>query len=360
MAIKERLEQGVSNVASIVTGQPGLKLWRPPRRNHSLRVTVVRQLGGIGDFLMLSPVFRGLKEKYPGCHITFATDKFYGGGALPLLARGNPYIDQIVLVDPHEFVCSPTRHVRQEYRNTPNHHVPHCVIETDLVMDLNVCCAITETAQQPAVAEHRTDIWCRTAQVFPSSKRPILVLTEEELAEGARWCQQHLGDGVRVGVVLSAADPARDWPHAAHFAVDLKEAGYRVCSIDLHKRAHPKIPAMLGMHIRKTAAAVAHLDAVVSPDTGILHVAGTLGVPTLGLFGPTPGALRMREYPGSYSNPGALVPCSPCWYLHSCRRENPKDPERWYACMRRISRDYALHELEAMLRRFGKEPPRPA
>lgn len=334
-----------------------VRLWKPPKRSHPMRITVFRQLGGIGDMLMMTPVFRGLKEKYPGCHITFATDKYYGGAALPMLAQGNPFIDQVVQVNPQEFVCSPTRRIRREFTNTPNRHVPHCVIETDLVMDLNVICAITETAQQPHVEEHRTDIWCRVAGVNPSSRRPILRLTEAELADGARWCHTHLGEhGTRVGVVLSAMDPARDWPYAQQFAWELHQSGYKVVSIDLHKRAHPRVPAMLGMHIRQTAAAVAHLDAVVSPDTGILHVAGTLGVPVLGLFGPTSGALRMREYPGSYSNPGALVPCSPCWYLHSCRRENPKDPERWYACMRRITKDYVLSELESMLDRFGRRP----
>jgi len=337
---------------------PFLKVWKPPKRTYPMRITVMRQLGGIGDLLMATPVLRGLKEKYPGCHITFATDKYYSGGALPLLLRGNPFVDLIVQVDPHVFVCSPTRYVRQEFRNTPNHQVPHCVVETDLVMDLNVICSVTESRQQPHVTEHRTDIWCQTAGVEPSSKRPVLVLEDAELQEGRQWCETHLGDGVRVGVVLSAADPARNWPYAASFAEDLQTLGYKVCTIDVKQRAAPRVPAMLGMHIRKTAAAIAHLDAVVSPDTGILHVAGTLGVPTLGLFGPTDGALRMREYPGSYSNPKALVPCSPCWYLHSCRREKPTEPERWFACMKRITPEFALHELEAMLSRFGQEPPR--
>ena len=342
-------------ISSLLDKSP-VKLWKPPKRTYPMRLTVMRQLGGIGDFLMMTPVLRGLKEKYPGCHITLGTDKYYSGGALPMLARGNPFIDHVVQVNPTEFVCSPTRYVRHEFRNTPNHIVPHCVIETDLVIDLNVICALTETAQQPNVIEHRTDIWCKTADVSPSSKRPILHLDEEELAEGAAWCRQQLGDGIRIGVVLSAMDPARDWPYASEFARDLHQLGYKVCTIDLKKRAHPQIPAMLGMHIRRVASAVAHLDAVVSPDTGILHVAGTLGVPVLGLFGPTSGALRMREYPGSYSNPGALVTCSPCWYLHTCRKENLKQPDRWYACMKRITREFALHELEAMLRRFGKEP----
>lgn len=340
--------------------ESALKLWRPGvRRSESnlRKVTVFRQLGGIGDFLMATPVFRGLKERWGSeCHVTLATDHFYAAGALTLLAKHNPFIDQVVRVNPAHFVCSPTRHVRFEFRNTPNQLVPHCVVDTDLVIDLNVVCAVTETAQQPHVTEHRTDIWCRAAGVEPSSKRPILALTPEELREGAAWCDQQLGEGVRIGVVLSAVDPARNWPYASQFAWELHQMGYKTVTIDFSKRAHPQVPAMLGRHIREVAAAIAHLDVVVSPDTGILHVAGTLGVPCLGLFGPTDGALRMREYPGSYSNPQALVECSPCWYLHGCLRENPKEPDRHYTCMKRISKAFALHELECLLRRFGKEP----
>lgn len=305
---------------------------------------------------MATPVLRGLKEKYPGCYLTVATDSAYGACALPLLLKHNPFVDQVVRVNPFEYVCDETRAVRHEFRNTPNHTIPYCVTEADLVIDINVVCAQTETAQQPNVTDHRTDIWCRAAGVEPSSKKPILVLTKQEMAEGRQWCDEHLGEGVRIGVVLSAADPARDWPYSSQFAWELHQARYKVATIDVRKRAHPDVPAMLGMHIRQVAAAVAYLDAVVSPDTGILHIAGTLGVPVLGLFGPTDGALRMREYAGSYTNPKALVECSPCWYLHGCVKENKKDQTKWFACMRRISKEFVLHELENLLRRFGKEP----
>lgn len=337
----------------------GVKLWQPPRRSPGIkRITVFRQLGGIGDVLMCTPVFRGLKEKYgEDCHITVATDHNYMAGCLPMILRDNPFIDKVIRVNPQEFVCSPTRHVRQEYRNVPNHVVPNCVVDTDLVIDLNVICAVTETAQMPRVELHRTDIWCKAAGVNPSCKRPIFVLTPEEMAAGAAWCNEHLGAGTRVGVVLGTMDPARDWPYASQFAWELQSQGYKAVSIDILRRAHPDVPAMLGMDVRRLAAAIAHLDAVVTPDTGILHLAGTMGVPVIGLFGPTDGLLRMREYPGSWSNAGALVACAPCWYIQGCRRENPKEPATWFPCMRRISKAMALDELEAVLRRFGKEPP---
>ena len=307
---------------------------------------------------MMTPVFRGLKELYgQDCHVTCATDHYYLAGCIPMLLRHNPFIDEIVRVNPNVFVTAPTRHVRQEFKQVPNKEVPHCVLSTDLVIDLNVVCALTETAQQPNVTEHRTDIWCRAAGVSPSSRQPILCLTKEEREEGQRWVEERLGAGVRVGVVLSTVDPARDWPHATAFAWDLLARGYKVVTIDKCRPLHPSVPAMLGMHIRQVAAAVEHLDIVVTPDTGILHVAGALGVPVLGIFGPTDGALRMREYAGSWVNGRAVASCSPCWYLHGCQRENPQDQDKWWACMKRVSCSMVRFELERLLERFGKEPP---
>lgn len=314
------------------------------------RISVMRQLGGVGDMLMLTSVFRGLKEKYGHCRVTVATSWDYHSGALPLLLKGNPFVDEVVRVEPREFVTSALRQYRGEYKDVPNDHIPVCVQDTDLVIDLNCICSIVESRTQPNVTEHRTDIWCRTAGVEPSCKRPILVLTEEERAEGAWWADKHLGDGVRVGVVLQAHCIERTWPHAGDLAWMLHTSGYRVCTIDATRKVNDRIPALIGRNIRQVAAAMEHLDAVVTPDSGLLHLAGTVGTPVLGIFGSTNGDLRMREYAGHYVEARRLMPCAPCWYTYPCRKE--KDAEKHFACMKIISPQLVRCELDRMLNRF--------
>jgi ADP-heptose:LPS heptosyltransferase len=39
--------------------------------------------------------------------------------------------------------------------------------------------------------------------------------------------------------------------------------------------------------IRQVASILSHLNLVIANDTGIMHVAGAVGVPVLSLFGPT-------------------------------------------------------------------------
>lgn len=317
------------------------------------RYTVLRQLGGIGDFLMMTPCLRALKENHPGCHVTLGTSWLYLAGALPMLARGNPYIDNIQRVEPSEFVTYVTRMVRQEFRSAPNEVIPQCVMDTDCVIDLSVICSMIETQTQPQVTEHRTDIWLRhcAGGLTVSDKRPILALDRDELATGRRWCDEHLGDGPRIGVVLQAHDPARTWPYAADLAIRLTIQGYQVVTLDAHRRVHDQIPAVLGRPIRETAAIIAHLDAVVAPDSGLLHVAGALGVPVLGLFGSTNGALRMREYAGRWTDSREVVDCAPCWYQQPCRRL--ADPDQHLLCMKRLSLPLVTRELASMLEQFG-------
>lgn len=305
---------------------------------------------------MLTPSLRGLKEKYPGCHLTVATSWDYQAGCLPALLRNNPFVDQVVRVEPHEFATGWLKRSKWEFKGVVNDHIPDCVQHCDLVIELAVVCADTETREmhEGGVRTHRTDIWCKAAGVNPSCKKPVLVLTPFELEEGRRWCEEHLGDGIRVGVPLKAMSPARTWPYAGEFCYDLVRAGYKPVSIDQTMRVSPGIPALLGKPIRFVASVIAHLDAVVTPDTGILHVAGALGVPVLGLFGSSDGDLRMREYAGRYSVAKRLIPCGGCWYKYQCLKD--PNPAAHFACMKRISRKLVLHELECMLEEYQGVP----
>jgi len=320
------------------------------------RITVFRQLGGVGDILMLTPVFRGLREKYgKDCKITVATSPFYLSGVIPMLLRGNPFIDDIVRVDPYQFAPWSLKAGKPEYRGVPNDQPPNCVLDTDLIIDLNCVCSMTESAQQPHVKDHRTDIWCKAAHVNPSCKKPILVLTNDEREFGHRWCQERLGEGTRIGVVLQTQAQARNWPYTPEFAEILLERGYKVCTIDGVRRVSDRIPAAIGMDIRRVAAILENLDAVVSPDTGILHLAGTVGTPVLGLFGSTDGALRMREYPGSWSDTRKVVDCGPCCYAYACLKSD--DTRDHFQCLKRLTTSFVLYEMERMLDRFGVTVP---
>jgi lipopolysaccharide heptosyltransferase II len=79
-------------------------------------------------------------------------------------------------------------------------------------------------------------------------------------------------------------------------------------------------------------ALLSELDALVSGDTGVAHLAAALGTRVVTLFGPTDPALTAPRGPGAaiLAHP---VPCSPCFY-RACPIEHP--------CLRGIEPDAVL------------------
>jgi heptosyltransferase-2 len=86
-------------------------------------------------------------------------------------------------------------------------------------------------------------------------------------------------------------------------------------------------------------ALLSEIDALVSGDTGVAHLAAALGTPAVTLFGPTDPALSAPRGPARVlTHP---VPCAPCFY-RVCPIEHP--------CLRDLApstvRDAVLEQLE--------------
>jgi hypothetical protein len=75
------------------------------------------------------------------------------------------------------------------------------------------------------------------------------------------------------------------------------------------------------LSLRETAELIASAGVVVANDSGLGHVAGAVGSPTVLLFGPTPDA-TLGWFPPNVTALRAGLPCEPCWYtakLRECR-----------------------------------------
>ncbi len=103
---------------------------------------------------------------------------------------------------------------------------------------------------------------------------------------------------------------------------------------------------LVGLSLPEFASVLAGAEAVVSGDTGPLHLAAALGRPVLGIYGPTDPAQT-----GPCGPRAAVVrrpvPCGPCYDLRG--PAECKLPERSVVCMRDLSPDVALAALMALL-----------
>lgn len=89
-------------------------------------------------------------------------------------------------------------------------------------------------------------------------------------------------------------------------------------------------------------ALLTELDALVSGDTGVAHLAAALGTPTVVLFGPTDPELTAPRGPVAIVR--RAVPCAPCFY-RVCPIDHP--------CMRLLEAARVSERVEALAARRG-------
>jgi ADP-heptose:LPS heptosyltransferase len=66
---------------------------------------------------------------------------------------------------------------------------------------------------------------------------------------------------------------------------------------------------------RQSAAVAQTCDVIVAPDSALMHLAGTLGLPCVALFGPIPAALRTAYYPSVTAlQDTSACPMAPCFH----------------------------------------------
>jgi ADP-heptose:LPS heptosyltransferase len=158
---------------------------------------------------------------------------------------------------------------------------------------------------------------------------PILGVCPGANWETKRWPASRFGElaerasaaGFQTVVVGSASEIplGRVVAHAAPHAVDL-------CG---------------RLDIRGLGGFISRCSAFVANDSGPMHLARALGVPTLALFGSTDPA--MFDF-GGHAYLFAGVPCSPCSFFGRSRC-----PKRHFRCMLDLNSDQAWRSLEPLL-----------
>jgi lipopolysaccharide heptosyltransferase II len=181
----------------------------------------------------------------------------------------------------------------------------------------------------------------------------------------ARWSARLRAEGrPLVGFFPGANAPARRWPVSdfATVAASASASGCRVVVLGgASERALTATVALAapdgvdlgGETDLADAAAVLELcDALVTNDTGPMHLAAALGTPTVTLWGPSDRA-EVRPL-GAVDLPvtGPDLPCKPC-YRNRCPRRGPGTyvPEAHEECMRSIEPQAVTAALVELLER---------
>lgn len=289
-------------------------------------ILVVRQHDQLGDMLCAVPLLRCLKSAYPAATMTLVASPVNHDVML-----NNPSVDRLILYDKKVLRTSPSavRRFFRELRSTPFDIavVPATVsmsVTSDLLALLSrapvrIGAASLEGIANPAAACHTIPVtldWRATPHVHQSERnlemlRPLgcsttdtsheVGMTPVEREEAELLLRQFRSSARRIiGFHPGAGKPGNRWP-AERFAgiinrfcveqdaVAMMTIGPMDDSVRDAVLPLVRVPliTLQGLSIRRIAAAISCMDLFLTNDTGIMHVAAGVGVPTLALFGPT-------------------------------------------------------------------------
>jgi hypothetical protein len=318
-------------------------------------IVVVRQLGGVGDVLSMSCVYRGLREKYKHHKICLVTAKVYLSAALTDLAEHNPFIDEMHIFEPYDGTTQRTKDVWYKYyRDCPNLEDDLWYQRADLRIDLNTACVDYEwdAMHSPGgIQKPRYQIWCDHAEVVPSTYFPIYNITraEKKMAQ-AYYADQGLDPKRCILVGATACDKKRAMGigRLGELCKGITAMGFTPMIVDPTFRFE-NYPAINGKRVSDLMAIIAEARLAVSVDSGILHMAGATHVPVVGIFGPTDHAMRMQLYQGSAIESRRMMPCAPCWYDYPCLKD--PNPARHFECVNKVSSGIILEEVRRWVAR---------
>jgi ADP-heptose:LPS heptosyltransferase len=260
------------------------------------------RMGGFGDLILLTPVLRELKRQRPDIKIAVATLGHYSAAIQNL-----PYIDEIIQYP--------------VLAETANRYDAWVWFEN----------AIERNPRAEVI--HATDLFAEIAGMTwgdEANKCPDYAVKPSE----AIWAQEGYPrkEGVkRVCIQIGTSALCRTYPRNQMGAVgfELLKRGYEVFLLGSKgeiKTPEKNPPGLYNLSdrdltFRQSCAVLATADCMIGSDSALVHVAGALAVPAVGLYGPFPWKLRTAYAPTTHALNG-VGDCAPCFHHHNPAKRN--------------------------------------
>ncbi len=330
-------------------------------------ILVVR-FGSIGDILLTTPLLRAIRTKWPGARVTFLTKRQY----VPLVSD-NPNVTEVFGIAPQDTirgVAAQIRTVKYTHildlqgggRTTPlrllargpwsgyshrrlarellirfkhnaySEHVPVAERYFEAAADLDVAPdgGPPELFLNPA-AEEKAGSWLSRAGV--GTKRPLVAIGPGAAHATKRWPVPHWIKLVRQIVHTGADIVALGGPEDSAMGAEIAaRGGTQVAS------------AAGELSLQETGAVLKRSAALISGDTGVMHMATGVGTPVVALFGPTVRQFGFFPYNAHASVVERNLPCRPC-----SSHGSEACPLEHHLCMREIQPDMVFSTLTRTL-----------
>lgn len=291
-------------------------------------ILILRSIGGLGDILVHRMIFEDFKKVMPDAEVCFACPKRYHEAVYD-----HPCIDQLL---------------DSESTNPIDYFISYNTS--------NACCRY-ELAKAPFSGENRSDIWANHCGVNITNHDMHINLEDEFRNESKNLIENHRNsDGPTVLFTpISAMGFKNLIPKQIKFTVqELRNRGLYVYSTHtqpIPELASLNVPVLMGS-IRTWMGFVYNADYVVTVDTSVLHMAGGIKKPMVGIFGATDSKVYCKYYPNSIlvqkHRDNGDWDCGPCYNWPCCVKSKTQPKP----CILEITDEMIAEGINEMLQRF--------
>lgn len=322
-----------------------------PHASRSANILAVR-FSSIGDVLLTTPLLRAIRHSHPGSRLTVLTKREY----VPLLSH-NPHVQRVIglapgrsllslaaelrgddythLLDLHDNLRSRTLRllVPGRWRSYPKHRAARALL---------IHAKRNRYRDRRPVPERYFSA-AHDFSVTPDGAPPEFFLGTEAGEQAAAWLASVglQGETSIVAIAPGAAHATKRWPveHWRMLVDRTVKDGLAVVVVGgpgdadlgaaLSGGGRGRIASAAGVFgLQTTGALLQRARALVSGDTGVMHMASGVGTPVVALFGPTVEAFGFFPYTRQAEVLELPLPCRPC-----TSQGGPRCPLGHHRCM---------------------------
>lgn len=261
-------------------------------------IYIYREIGGLGDLVMLTPTIHALLSKYPELNIDLYIPRKY------FSIFDN--IERIRLFDYKKLN-------KKRYK---------------LGYALSGPCpaGLYESSNYPNVKLSRREIFSKFFGMKLKNYKPNIKITQEEIKKAKEILNNKDIDFNKrkiISIQLHCTDKYRDYPYMYKLVKRIIKEFNNVHVITFglkNKRIyqHAMVKHFTNLKLKELFGLIYLSNLIVAPDSSLVHIAAAFDKTTIALFGPTDHKQRLKHYPFATAITSNYN-CIPCW-------RNPKIP----------------------------------
>jgi heptosyltransferase II len=323
-----------------------------------MKILVIRY-SAMGDLILLSGPLDQLKQNDPNCEIHLLTSELgyevLAGSAaidrfhiLPDNISFTKLISFYKSLPPFDYAFDLQGKIKSQVARWLTQHKGFYTIDKQ---NRQRQLFVKKRRYQDSLSQHRVQTYWNTFAKAWEMPTPLL----EELrpllhSNSLKFSAPHKDLSQSIVIHPYASQKNKQWPHTTELIERLNKQGLPVIIVGQSDEPLQQVPS-LGLDLtnktspREMIAIIHSARALISTDSGPMHMAVGLGKPTLALFGPTTKEFGFRpDFNGCTTLERSDLDCRPC-HIHGGNH----CPLSHHKCMQDLDADYVQKELMKLL-----------